>query len=94
MSTFIFCFVYLVSLLLTGLLFVFFIRSKQISGGACYDCGLPYDKFPCDMNVSDEIWEKINPSSFEGGGLLCPNCICARLIKLPTITWVYAEPRK
>lgn len=48
----------------------------------CYDCKLPYDQFPADMNIQNELWEKINPSFHRGGGLLCPNCICKRLIAL------------
>lgn len=39
---------------------------------------MPYPEFPCDMVIQDRLWDKISPS---GGpdGLLCPNCICARL---------------
>ena len=50
--------------------------------GCCYDCKLDYDKFPCDMLIQNNLWEKINPTYHEGAGLLCPNCICTRLMKL------------
>ena len=50
--------------------------------GKCYDCGLPYDKFPCDMVINDKMWKRITPTYREGGGLLCPNCICRRLMQL------------
>lgn len=56
----------------------------------CYDCNLPYKDFPCDMLIQDDLWELINPTEHQGGGLLCPNCICARLIKLPGMTCVRA----
>jgi hypothetical protein len=46
--------------------------------GCCYDCRLEYNEFP-DMIVPNDIWEKINPSPYEGGGLLCPTCIANRL---------------
>jgi len=46
--------------------------------GCCYDCGIRYSGFP-DVNVSDELWEKINPTEHEGGGLLCPTCIAKRI---------------
>lgn len=47
---------------------------------ACYDCGLEYgcDAW-ADVVVSDEVWELINPSINEYGGLLCFNCITRRL---------------
>jgi len=45
---------------------------------ACYDCGIPYGEFE-DMALSDTLWELINPSEYKGSGLLCPNCITARL---------------
>lgn len=35
--------------------------------------------------ISNEIWEKINPTYYEGAGLLCPNCIGLRLRKLGII---------
>ena len=45
----------------------------------CYDCGEPYGspRFQ-DLIIPLDIWERISPTSDEGG-LLCPNCICARL---------------
>lgn len=49
--------------------------------GRCYDCGRPYGSFP-DMTVPDAVWESINPSAFEGGGILCPGCIGDRLAAL------------
>jgi len=57
-------------------------KERPCGCGVCYDCGLKYDKFPCDMVIQDELWELINPSQRKDGGLLCPNCICARLIQL------------
>jgi hypothetical protein len=49
----------------------------------CYDCDLPYgsDKW-ADVVLPNEIWELINPSEHDGGGLLCFNCINGRLTKL------------
>lgn len=46
--------------------------------GECYDCGRDYDTF-ADLNVPDDVWAKINPTTHEGAGLLCPNCLCDRL---------------
>jgi hypothetical protein len=49
------------------------------SNGACLDCHRRYGDehgFP-DLIVPDNVWEAINPGS-DGGGLLCPSCICAR----------------
>lgn len=46
--------------------------------GKCYDCRTPYWSF-MDMIVPDEVWEKINPTYHEGGGLLCPDCIHKRI---------------
>ncbi len=48
----------------------------------CYDCKMDYDDFPCDMTMHDNLWEMINPTEDKGGGLLCPNCICKRLMDL------------
>jgi len=45
----------------------------------CEDCGRPYGDehgFP-DLVVSHNIWEKLMPGR-EGGGLLCPCCMCKR----------------
>ena len=47
----------------------------------CYDCGLVYEKFPADMVVADSDWRDISPTG-DHGGLLCPNCMCARFIAL------------
>ena len=46
----------------------------------CYDCGEDYssDRFP-DLVIDDIAWEAINPTFHKGCGLLCPNCINARL---------------
>ena len=49
--------------------------------GRCYDCGASYNSFP-DLVVSDELWEKINPTYHTGAGLLCPTCIAKRLSDL------------
>lgn len=46
--------------------------------GCCYDCRMKYSEFP-DMTISDEYWEKINPTEHKGAGLLCPTCIINRL---------------
>lgn len=49
--------------------------------GKCYDCKEPYASFP-DMIIPDHLWEKINPTYYEGAGILCPTCICKRLDEL------------
>lgn len=59
--------------------------------GICYDCGLDYTKFSCDMVIQDELWELINPTYCEDAGLLCPNCICTRLMQLPEFNKVYVK---
>lgn len=46
---------------------------------ACHDCARPYGDehgFP-DLLVPDPVWALISPTG-DGGGLLCPSCICAR----------------
>lgn len=51
----------------------------HITPAACYDCGRLYGDehgFP-DLVVDDDIWEQLMPGS-EGGGLLCPSCMCKR----------------
>lgn len=48
-------------------------------GGQCADCGLPYGDGWADVVVPDEIWELINPTAHAGCGLLCFNCMHARL---------------
>lgn len=52
-------------------------------GAVCLDCDLPYGdpKFG-DLVVPHDVWERINPTPFYGCGLLCPNCIFARLSEL------------
>lgn len=60
----------------------------NITGGArkltngklgCLDCGEPYGspRFP-DLIIDDAAFAKISPNPPDGG-LLCPNCINARL---------------
>lgn len=49
--------------------------------GRCHDCGRPYGSdhgFP-DLFVPNDVWKKISPTCDEGG-LLCPSCICKRLV--------------
>lgn len=49
-------------------------------GGECYDCGIDYGGAEwTDVALPDEIWELINPTDREGGGILCFNCIVRRL---------------
>lgn len=45
----------------------------------CLDCGEPYGspRFP-DLIIDNEAFSAIAPNPPDGG-LLCPNCICARL---------------
>lgn len=45
----------------------------------CADCGRPYGSggFP-DLIIPYWAWKQISPTG-DGGGLLCPSCICARL---------------
>lgn len=59
-------------------------EERELLKGHCYDCYIIYSDF-VDLIVSDEIWEKINPTYYEGAGLLCPNCIGLRLRKLEII---------
>ena len=48
---------------------------------ACFDCGLLYaDLGFVDLVLPNDVWAKIAPSH-DGGGLLCPTCICARTQK-------------
>ena len=46
----------------------------------CYDCLTPYP-FPLDTVLPDDLWTRISPTGDEGG-LLCANCIVARLARL------------
>ncbi len=48
-------------------------------------CGIKYQDFPADMLIQDTLWELICPTPLDGwktGGVLCPNCICKKLIEL------------
>lgn len=48
------------------------------SGGACWDCRLPYtDPGFADLVVPHNIWAKVSPTGHEGG-LLCPTCLVRR----------------
>ena len=60
-------------------------RDSKMNEGSlkpeCFDCKRSYGDefgFP-DLIISDEKWKLIAP--FDGNGLLCPSCICARLHK-------------
>lgn len=44
----------------------------------CYDCALPYPQGN-DCVIPNDIWEQINPTYHVGAGILCANCIMARL---------------
>ncbi len=44
----------------------------------CYDCGIPYSAIG-DCVIKNELWEMINPTEYQGAGILCPNCIVQRL---------------
>jgi hypothetical protein len=50
----------------------------EVAEAACMDCGLAYkdDRFP-DLVVPHDVWNQIAPDD----GLLCPNCLCARVAK-------------
>jgi hypothetical protein len=63
-------------------------KAREQRNARCYDCGLDYRKFPCDMIIDDVLWELIKPCHYKGAGLLCPNCICRRLMKLPHMVCV------
>ena len=48
---------------------------------SCYDCDRPYGDehgFP-DLVLPNDTWDAISPKGNEGG-LLCPSCICKRLV--------------
>lgn len=49
----------------------------------CEDCALPYARFPLDVNVDDEVWQKIMGRP---GGILCANCIANRALRHPGVT--------
>ena len=58
-----------------------FIQSEtRESGLGCMDCGKPYGTFPLDMTIPDGQWREIHESE---GGILCANCMVARLANLP-----------
>lgn len=44
----------------------------------CQGCG---EDYAVDMNIQDDLWVKISPKR-SLGGLLCPDCICKRLVEL------------
>jgi hypothetical protein len=47
----------------------------------CADCGLDYESSAwADVVIDDGIWRTISPDG-EGNGLLCFNCINARLVR-------------
>ena len=46
----------------------------------CMDCGKPYSSFPLDVTIPDDQWRQIHDSK---GGVLCANCMVARLSRLP-----------
>ena len=50
------------------------------NGAKCESCGLPYQGFPCDLLVSDQLWLTINYGRSDG--LLCPGCMCSRLVEM------------
>lgn len=56
-------------------------RMLADGGLGCLDCGEPYGspRFP-DLVIDNDAFAKIAPNPPDGG-LLCPNCICARLEK-------------
>jgi len=43
------------------------------------------------MLIPDDLWCLIS-DNHDLGGLLCPNCICKRLVALPQVTGVKARP--
>ena len=56
--------------------------SKTKKHPKCYDCGRSYGNeygFP-DLVIPNWAWREISPTG-NGGGLLCPSCICKRLHK-------------
>ena len=61
--------------------------SEHPDGCKCQGCGAYYT---VDMSVPNEIWEKITLK--KGGGLLCPGCICIKLVEVCGATAVNAYP--
>lgn len=50
----------------------------------CDDCGRKYGDqygFP-DLVVPNDVWKKLAPRYVNGGGLLCPSCMCRRAAEL------------
>ena len=50
---------------------------------ACEDCGLLYEAFPLDVNLSRAQWLAIYPGD---NGVLCAGCIVKRGAKLPGVS--------
>lgn len=49
-------------------------------GCKCQGCG---EIFLDDVNIPDELWERIKPSGKDiGAGLLCGNCIVSKIVRL------------
>lgn len=53
------------------------------NAGACYDCGLPYEKQGIDIVFEPADWLEIFP---EKCGVLCGICIARRAEKLPFVS--------
>ncbi|KKK67572.1 hypothetical protein LCGC14_2952710, partial [marine sediment metagenome] len=54
--------------------------SEEVQPTDCVDCGRHYGDeygFP-DLVLPSDIWAAISPRG-DGGGMLCPSCICKRL---------------
>lgn len=52
-------------------------------GYVCQCCNKEYNY---DLIVSDDVWKRIAPKSidgYKGGGLLCPECIVAKILSTP-----------
>jgi hypothetical protein len=56
------------------------VRVVEREALGCMDCGKPYSTFPLDMTIPDGQWREIHETD---GGVLCANCMVARLAKLP-----------
>ena len=61
-------------------------------GCKCYDCQKPYP-FGTDISLPNWQWDLVFPEGKgNGGGLLCPSCMCLRLDKLgATVVLARAE---
>ena len=56
-------------------------------GYVCQCCNKEYNY---DLIVSDDVWKRIAPKSidgYKGGGLLCPECIVAKILSTPS-NWI------